>query len=98
MSKGNHPEVVVVTGASGGVGRAIAPAFASRGAHVGLLARGTEGLEETEREVKALGGEAIALPTDVADHEQVEAAAAAVEARFGEIDSPFRGQRGDLQA
>ena len=86
MSKGNHPEVVVVTGASGGVGRAIAHAFASRGAHVGLLARGTEGLEETEREVSSLGGEALAVPTDVADHEQVEAAAAAVEARFGEID------------
>ncbi len=86
MSRDNHPEVVVVTGASGGVGRAIAHAFASRGAHVGLLARGTEGLQEAEREVRSLGGEALAVPTDVADHEQVEAAAAAVEARFGEID------------
>ena len=46
----------------------------------------TEGLAETEREVESLGGEALAVPTDVADHEQVEAAAAAVEARFGEID------------
>ncbi len=87
MSKGNHPEVVVVTGASGGVGRAIAHAFAKRGAHVGLLARGSEGLDGGRNARSSrFGGQALAVPTDVADHEQVEAAAAAVEARFGEID------------
>ena len=86
MSAKNEPEVVVVTGASGGVGRAIAHAFAKRGAHVGLLARGQEGLDGAAREVEALGGQALVVPTDVADHEQVEAAAAAVEERFGEID------------
>src|SRR5579875_3439572 len=80
------PQVVVVTGSSGGVGRAIAHAFAKRGAHIGLLARGREALEDVVREVEALGGQAIALPTDVADHAQVEAAAAAVEERFGDID------------
>lgn len=86
MSKQSRPEVVVVTGASGGVGRAIAHAFGRRGAHVGLLARGEEGLEGARQEVEALGGKALAVPTDVADHEQVEAAAAAVEDHFGEID------------
>jgi short-subunit dehydrogenase len=79
--------VVVVTGASAGVGRAVAQAFAKRGAHVGLLARGQRGLEGARREVEALGGRALALPTDVADHEQVEAAAREVEERFGDIDT-----------
>ena len=82
----NKPQVVVVTGSSGGIGRATAHAFAKRGAHVGLLARGREGLEAAAHEVRALGGQALALTTDVADHEQVEAAAVAVEERFGDID------------
>jgi len=82
----SKPEVVVITGSSGGVGRAIAHAFAKHGAHVGLVARGREGLEEAKREVEAYGGEALVVPTDVSDYDQVEAAAAAVEARFGEID------------
>ena len=76
VSKNSKPEVVVVTGASGGVGRAIAHAFAKRGAHVGLLARGREGLDGAAEEVESFGGQALAVPTDVADHEQVEAAAA----------------------
>jgi NADP-dependent 3-hydroxy acid dehydrogenase YdfG len=80
------PEVVVVTGASSGVGRAIAHAFAKRGAHVVLLARGEDGLEQTVSEVEALGGKALAIPTDVADHHQVEAAASRAEEHFGEID------------
>jgi NADP-dependent 3-hydroxy acid dehydrogenase YdfG len=86
MSRSRQSEVVVVTGASAGVGRAIAHAFARRGAHVALLARGERGLEEARREVEALGGKALALPTDVADHARVEAAADAVEQRFGPID------------
>jgi short-subunit dehydrogenase len=80
------PQVVVVTGSSGGVGRAIAHSFAKRGAHIGLLARGAEALDDVVREVESLGGQAIAVPTDVADHAQVEAAAVAVEERFGDID------------
>jgi short-subunit dehydrogenase len=86
MSTTSRPEVVVVTGASAGVGRAIVHAFAKRGASVGLLARGSEGLEEVRAEVQALGGRALAIPTDVADHAQVEAAADAVERELGEID------------
>ncbi len=79
-------QVVVVTGASGGVGRAVAHAFAKRGAHVGLLARGQKGLDDAAREVESFGGQALAVPTDVSDHRQVEAAAQRVEERFGDID------------
>lgn len=86
MGQIGKPEVVVITGASAGVGRATAQAFARRGAHIGLLARGREGLEAARREVEQLGGKALVLPTDVADAEQVEAAAARVEAEFGPID------------
>jgi len=80
------PEVVVITGASAGVGRATARVFAQRGASIGLVARGHEGLKGAQAEVEAMGGKALALPTDVVDHDQVEAAAAAVEAAFGPID------------
>jgi short-subunit dehydrogenase len=79
-------EVVVVTGASAGVGRAVAHAFAKRGARLGLLARGEESLEAVVEEVRALGGEAMALPTDVAEFDQVQSAAEAVRERYGEID------------
>ncbi len=78
--------VVVVTGASAGVGRATAVAFARRGAAVALLARGAAGLEGARRDVEAAGGRALVLPTDVADAGQVEAAAAAVEEQLGPID------------
>jgi short-subunit dehydrogenase len=79
-------EVVVVTGASAGVGRAIGREFAKHGAHIGLLARGREGLEGARRDVESLGGKAIAIPTDVADPEQVEEAARKVEEELGPID------------
>ncbi len=79
-------EVVVVTGASAGVGRAIVHAFARRGAAIGLLARGERALEEVRAEVEQLGGVGLPLSTDVADSTQVDAAAAAVEDQLGEID------------
>lgn len=79
-------EVVVVTGASAGLGRAIARHFGSKGAKVGLLARGVDGLEGAKREIEAAGGAALVLPTDVADADAVEAAAAKVEEQFGPID------------
>ena len=77
---------VVITGASYGVGRATARAFGARGARVALLARGRDGLEAAREEIQRSGGEALVLETDVADPEQVEAAAAAAEERLGEID------------
>jgi len=80
------PEVVVVTGASGGVGRAVAHAFGRRGAHVALLARGEPALETARQEVEAAGGRALVVPVDVADADAVEAAAARVERELGPID------------
>jgi NADP-dependent 3-hydroxy acid dehydrogenase YdfG len=79
-------EVVMITGASAGVGRATAQAFAHRGARIGLLARDPERLEKTKQEVEQLGGEAMILCADVADAEQVESAAEQVEKAFGPID------------
>jgi NAD(P)-dependent dehydrogenase (short-subunit alcohol dehydrogenase family) len=78
--------VVVVTGASAGVGRAVARAYGRRGARVGLVARGLEGLEGARHEIEAAGGRALVMPADVADAGQVEAAAQAVESAFGPID------------
>jgi NAD(P)-dependent dehydrogenase (short-subunit alcohol dehydrogenase family) len=80
------PEVVVITGASAGVGRATARVFARHGASVALLARGQQGLDGARRDVENAGGRALAVPTDVADAEQVEAAAARAESELGPID------------
>jgi NAD(P)-dependent dehydrogenase (short-subunit alcohol dehydrogenase family) len=93
--------VVVVTGASAGVGRATAIAFAKCGFDVGLIARGSAGLDGARRDVEAIGRRAIVLPVDVADAEGVAAAADRVIAEWGRIDvwvnnamatifSPFR--------
>jgi NAD(P)-dependent dehydrogenase (short-subunit alcohol dehydrogenase family) len=79
-------EVVVITGASAGIGRATARLYGKRRAKVGLIARGIEGLEAAKREIEELGGEALVLPLDVADHDALEAAAARVEETFGPID------------
>jgi len=78
--------VIVVTGASAGVGRATARAFGARGDRVALLARSTAGLAGACREVQAAGGTALGIPTDVADAAQVEAAATRVERELGPID------------
>lgn len=79
-------EVVVVTGASAGVGRSVVRAFAKRKAAIGLIARGLDGLHGAAREVEAAGGKALILPTDVADAQAVEKAAATVEQELGPID------------
>jgi len=79
-------ENVVITGASAGIARATAQQFGARGANVGLLARGQAGLDGAVQDVEAAGGKALAIPTDVADYDQVEAAAQRVEDAFGPID------------
>jgi NAD(P)-dependent dehydrogenase (short-subunit alcohol dehydrogenase family) len=79
-------EVVVVTGASGGIGRATAVAFAARGAKVALVARGQAGLDAAAADVRAAGGEALVLPADAADPDALEAVADRVEAELGPID------------
>jgi short-subunit dehydrogenase len=79
-------DVVVITGASGGVGRATARRFAKDGAKIALVARGRAGLEGAARDVEKLGGQALILPTDVADPDEVEEAAQAAEEGLGPID------------
>src|SRR4051812_28369996 len=79
-------KTVVITGASAGLGRATARMFAKRGSRIGLLARGREGLEGARREVEELGGQALIVPTDVSDVDQVERAATVIEDRLGAID------------
>jgi NAD(P)-dependent dehydrogenase (short-subunit alcohol dehydrogenase family) len=81
-----HRDVVVITGASGGVGRATAQAFGRRGASVCLVARGQAGLEGAKRDVERLGGRAIIVAGDSADPETHERAAQQAEDAFGPID------------
>ena len=78
--------VVVVTGSSGGIGRASARAFADGGADLALLARGEVGLAAAAEEVRAAGARALPIEVDVADHRAVEAAAARIERELGPIE------------
>lgn len=80
--------IIVVTGSSGGIGRASAIAFGARGDTVVLVARGEKGLAGAAAQVKAAGGTAHVMPADVADADQVFAVAVAakVEAEIGPID------------
>lgn len=82
----NTQEVVVVTGASAGVGRAIAHEFARHGASIGLIARNRQSLDNAKAEVEALGGRALVLVADVADADAIERAADQVESELGPID------------
>ena len=79
-------QIVVISGASAGVGRATAVEFARRGATVALLARGRAGLEGASAEVEAAGGKAWLCTLDVADAQAVDEAAARIEAELGPID------------
>ncbi|HEY3780364.1 MAG TPA: SDR family oxidoreductase [Fimbriimonadaceae bacterium] len=79
-------EVVVITGATAGIGRATARRFGAERAKVALLARGEDRLQSTKEEIERAGGQAIAIPTDVADPAQIEAAAEQVEKELGPID------------
>jgi NAD(P)-dependent dehydrogenase (short-subunit alcohol dehydrogenase family) len=82
----HESRVVVITGASAGVGRATARAFAARGASVGLIARNGEALEEARREVEARGGRAMVAIADVSDAAAVDRAAQSIEESLGPID------------
>jgi NAD(P)-dependent dehydrogenase (short-subunit alcohol dehydrogenase family) len=82
----SNPHTVVVTGASAGVGRATAVAFAQKGWNVALIARGEEGLESAKRDVATAGGHALVLPLDVSDADAVFGAADRVAAEWGNID------------
>jgi NAD(P)-dependent dehydrogenase (short-subunit alcohol dehydrogenase family) len=86
MSMRRDNEVVVITGASGGVGRAVAREYAARGARVALLARGEAGLAAASEDVLRAGGQPLSIPTDVADFRAVESAADLVERELGPID------------
>ena len=79
-------QTVVITGASAGIGRATARLFAERGASIGLIARGLAGLDAAAREVAEAGGTALPVAADVADFDQVDAAASQIEAELGPID------------
>src|SRR5690349_16183907 len=83
---GGPQRVVVITGASAGVGRATARAFAAPDVCLGLIARNRERLEAAAHEVEALGAKALVLVADVADASQIEAAARQVDERFGPPD------------
>ena len=82
----SKPGTVVITGASAGVGRATALAFARRGWNVALLARDPSGLEDAKNEVEQAGGSALSIPVDVADAEAVFAASERVLQRWGAVD------------
>src|SRR5215212_1539973 len=86
VSELSGAKVVVITGATSGIGRAVVRALAGRGAKLGLIARNEEALEVTAAEVRRAGGDALVLPLDVTDSEAVERAAAAVEERWDHID------------
>jgi NAD(P)-dependent dehydrogenase (short-subunit alcohol dehydrogenase family) len=78
-------QTVVITGASAGIGRATARLFGERGAKVGLIARGSAGLDAAALEVELAGGKALPVAADVADFDAVDAAATQIETELGPI-------------
>jgi short-subunit dehydrogenase len=86
MSNPSTAKVIVITGASAGVGRATARAFAAKGASIGLIARGQAGLDAARRDVERAGGRALTVQADVADTDAVESAAEQIEGALGPID------------
>ncbi len=87
MPKPIREQVVVITGASSGIGREVALRFAQEGATVALTARGQEALQEVQDEITRMGGRAISIPADVADSGQVQQVAERTAQEFGRIDT-----------
>ncbi len=86
MKSEKQPEVVVVTGGTAGVGRATVRKFAMNDAHIGIIARNCERLEQAKQEVETIGGRAVAVSADVSNPQYVENAAAEIERELGPID------------
>jgi len=86
MASAHGRKIAVVTGGTAGVGRATVREFAGAGYDVAILARGQAGLDGAAKDVENLGGRALPIQVDVADHEAVQAAADQVERELGEID------------
>src|SRR3954467_14827362 len=86
-----RPRVVVITGASAGIGRATARELARQGAHIALIARGIDGVAATGHEVDALGGRALLAPLDVSEAAEVEMTAERIEEELGPIDVWING-------
>ena len=86
MNNSKRNDIVVITGASAGVGRAAAKKFAERGCSVGLIARGIEGLEGAKKDVESFGTKAVYVQADVANAEEIENAANKIEKELGPID------------
>ncbi len=91
MSKKSYfkDQVVVVTGASSGIGSSTATAFAQQGAQVVLVARNREKLSEVSRSIESMGGRALSIPTDVTSDEQLRRLAGRIQREFGRIDILF---------
>jgi NADP-dependent 3-hydroxy acid dehydrogenase YdfG len=84
--KAGQKDIVVITGASAGLGRAIANEFAKYGARVALIARGKERLQDAKKQIESIGGEALTFSADVADAKALDRIASEVEDTWGPID------------
>ena len=86
MGKGLEGRIALVTGASRGIGAAVAKRFADEGGHLILTARTVGGLEEVDDTIRAAGGNATLVPADLLDMDQIDRIAASVHERFGKLD------------
>jgi NAD(P)-dependent dehydrogenase (short-subunit alcohol dehydrogenase family) len=86
MKKSLEGRIALVTGASRGIGAAVAKRYAAEGAHVILVARTVSGLEETDDAIKAVGGDATLVPLDLLDYNKIDELGGVIAKRFGKLD------------